>query len=103
MEHSMSRGTLRWGLMSTARINERMIPAIRNASRCELVAVASRRRDTAESFAAKWGIPQACVGYEALLAEPGIDVVYIPLPNSAHEEWTVRSAQAGKHVLCEKP
>ena len=99
----MSNRSLRWGLMSTAAINERMIPAIRNSGRSSVVAVASRSREKAESHAAKWGIPRAYAGYEALLKDPEVDVIYISLPNSSHKEWSVRSADAGKHVLCEKP
>jgi predicted dehydrogenase len=94
---------LRWGLLSTARINRRLIPAIRAANGAELLAVASRDRDRAEAYAAEWEIPRAHGSYEALLADPEIDVVYVSVPNSLHAEWTVRAAQAGKHVLCEKP
>ena len=95
--------TLRWGLLSTARINRRLIPAIRAASRSDLLAVASRERERAETYAAEWSIPRAHGSYEALLADPEIDIVYISLPNSLHAEWTVRAVKAGKHVLCEKP
>ncbi|MEJ2736002.1 MAG: Gfo/Idh/MocA family oxidoreductase [Anaerolineae bacterium] len=94
---------LRWGLLSTARINRRLIPAIRAAERAELRAVASRNQVRAQAYAAEWDIPRAHGSYEALLADPEIDVVYVPLPNSLHAEWAVRAAQAGKHVLCEKP
>ncbi len=94
---------LRWGLLSTARINHRLIPAIRAARRAELVAVASRDRARAEAYARQWGIPRAWGSYEALLTDPQVDVVYISLPNSLHAEWTIRAAQQGKHVLCEKP
>lgn len=94
---------LRWGLLSTARINRRLIPAIRAVERAELVAVASRSHDRAEAYAREWDIPCAHGSYEALLDDPGIDVVYISLPNNFHAEWTVRAARAGKHVLCEKP
>ena len=94
---------LRWGLLSTARINQMLIPAIRAAQRAELVAVASRSPARAEAYAAKCGIPRAHGSYQALLEDPGVDAVYISLPNSLHAEWTVRAAQAGKHVLCEKP
>jgi len=97
------RGTLRWGLLSTAPINRHLIPAIRAAGRAELLAVASRSADTAAAYAAEWGIPRAYGGYESLLADPDVDVVYISTPHSLHAEWTVRAAQAGKHVLCEKP
>jgi len=94
---------LRWGLLSTARINRRLIPAIRAAERAELLAVASREAAQAETYAAEWGIPRAYGSYQALLADPEVDVVYISLPNSLHAELTVRAVQAGKHVLCEKP
>jgi xylose dehydrogenase (NAD/NADP) len=97
----MSR--LRWGLLSTARINYRLIPAIRAGARSELTAVASRTLDRAQGYAAEWKIPRALGSYEALLADPGVDVIYISLPNSLHADWTVRSLEAGKHVLCEKP
>ena len=97
----MSR--LRWGLLSTARINRLIIPAIRGSSRSELTAVASRTPTRAEAYAAEWTIPRALGSYEALVGDPDIDVIYISLPNSLHVEWTVRCLEAGKHVLCEKP
>jgi len=99
----MARKTLRWGLLSTARINRRLIPAMRCARRTELVAVASRSQASADAYAADWKIPRALGSYRALLDDPDIDAVYISLPNSLHADWTVRAAQAGKHVLCEKP
>lgn len=95
--------SLRWGLLSTARINRRLIPAIRAARRGTLRAVASRDRTRAMEFAARWDIPRAYGRYQELLADPDIDVVYISLPNHLHEEWAIRAAEAGKHVLCEKP
>ncbi|MGD9101236.1 MAG: Gfo/Idh/MocA family oxidoreductase [Anaerolineae bacterium] len=94
---------LQWGLLSTARINRRLIPAIRAAKRAELLAVASRDQARADAYAAEWDIPRAHGSYQALLDDPDIDAVYISLPNSLHAEWTARAAQAGKHVLCEKP
>ncbi len=94
---------IRWGLLSTARINRSLIPPIRQSERSELVAVASRSLDKAQTYAQQWGIPTAYGSYEALLADPHIDAVYIPLPNTMHCEWTVKAAEAGKHVLCEKP
>jgi xylose dehydrogenase (NAD/NADP) len=97
----MSR--LRWGLLSTARINRVIIPAIRASARSEVTTVASRTPDRAHAYAAEWKIPRALGSYEALLADPEIDVIYISLPNSFHVEWTVRALDAGKHVLCEKP
>ena len=94
---------LRWGLLSTARINRLLVPAIRAGSRSELTTVASRTIDRARAYADEWRIPRALGSYDALLADPEIDVVYIPLPNSLHVEWTVKALDAGKHVLCEKP
>jgi D-xylose 1-dehydrogenase (NADP+, D-xylono-1,5-lactone-forming) len=94
---------LRWGLMSTARINRALIPAIRGGGRSELTTVASRTLDRARDYAREWKIPRALGSYDALLADPDIDVVYNPLPNHLHAEWTVRALEAGKHVLCEKP
>lgn len=94
---------LRWGILGTARINRRVIPAIRASARSELVAVASRDRARAERYAAEWTIPRAIESYDALLDDRSIDIVYVPLPNSEHVRWTVRALDAGKHVLCEKP
>ncbi|MCS7060569.1 MAG: Gfo/Idh/MocA family oxidoreductase [Anaerolineae bacterium] len=99
----MSDRKLRWGLLSTARINRALIPPLRMSSRNELLAVASRTQERAEAYAQEWHIPKAYGSYEALLADPEIDVVYVPLPNSMHEHWTIEAAKAGKHVLCEKP
>ncbi len=94
---------LRWGILGTARINRRLIPAIRAARRSTLAAVASRDRERAAAFARAWEIPQAVEGYQRLLDDPSIDAVYIPLPNSEHVPWTLAAIAAGKHVLCEKP
>lgn len=99
----MPAGPLRWGLLSTARINRALIPAIRGSRRNTLLAVASRSQTQAQQFARTWGIPRAVGEYQALLDDPDIDVVYNPLPNHLHAGWTVRALQAGKHVLCEKP
>jgi predicted dehydrogenase len=94
---------IRWGVLSTARINRLLIPAIRGGARSDLTAVASRTPDKAAAYAREWSIPRALGSYEALLDDPDIDVIYIPLPNSLHVEWTIRALDAGKHVLCEKP
>src|SRR5258705_14018210 len=99
----MSTSPLRWGLLSTARINRLIIPAIKASSRSEVTAVASRTLDRAVAYGAEWSIPRALGSYEALVGDPDIDVIYIGLPNSLHVEWTVRCLEAGKHVLCEKP
>jgi D-xylose 1-dehydrogenase (NADP+, D-xylono-1,5-lactone-forming) len=94
---------LNWGILGTARINRSFIPALKASSRNQLVAIASRTYQKAESYAKEWDIPYAFGSYGTLLAEPDIDVIYIPLPNSLHSEWTIKAALAGKHVLCEKP
>jgi predicted dehydrogenase len=94
---------VRWGILGTARINRRLIPAMRASARSELVAIGSRDRDRAEAYARSWGIPHAASGYQALLDDDSIDAVYIPLPNSEHVRWTLAAVEAGKHVLCEKP
>src|SRR5215204_1683481 len=94
---------IRWGILGTARINRRVIPAMRLARRSELVAVASRDRHRAEAHAREWSIPRAIEGYQALLDDASINAVYIPLPNTDHVPWTLAAIAAGKHVLCEKP
>jgi predicted dehydrogenase len=100
----MSSATaLRWGILSTAAIGRKVIPAIQAAERCEVVAIASRDIDRGRRIALERGIPTVHGSYEALLADPGVDAVYIPLPNHLHAEWTIAAANAGKHVLCEKP
>ena len=95
--------TLRWGILGTARINRRVIPALRLARRSSLVAVASRDRARAEAYAQDWSVPRAVAGYQTLLDDPQIDAVYIPLPNTDHVPWTLAAIASGKHVLCEKP
>jgi D-xylose 1-dehydrogenase (NADP+, D-xylono-1,5-lactone-forming) len=94
---------LRWGILGTARINRRLIPAMRLARRSELVAVASRDPGRAAAYATEWSIPRAVAGYQTLLEDTGIDAIYIPLPNTLHAPWTLAAIAAGKHVLCEKP
>lgn len=94
---------VRWGLLSTANINRRLIPAIRASRRGELVAVASRSLPTAEKYASKWNIQKAFGSYQEMLESGKIDVVYVSLPNHLHAEWSIRAMQAGVHVLCEKP
>jgi len=96
--------TVRWGVLSTARIGiEKVIPGFRRAERAEVVAIASRDAGSASRAAAGLAIPRAHGSYEALLADPDVDAVYIPLPNHLHAEWSIRALEAGKHVLCEKP
>jgi xylose dehydrogenase (NAD/NADP) len=94
---------LNWGLLSTARINRSIFPPLRSSKRNHLLAVASRSKESADSYAAEWKIPRAYGSYEELLADPEIDVLYNSLPNHLHALWTVKAVEAGKHVLCEKP
>ena len=95
---------IRWGILSTANIGRAaVIPAIQSSKNGEVAAVASRDAQKGLEFAARLGIPKSYGSYEALLDDPDIDVLYIPLPNSLHYDWTIKSAQAGKHILCEKP
>lgn len=94
---------LQWGLLCTARINRYLIPELRASDRSALTAVASRSKERADQYAAEWSIPKSYGSYEDLLADPDIDVIYNPLPNHLHAEWTVKAVEAGKHVLCEKP
>jgi D-xylose 1-dehydrogenase (NADP+, D-xylono-1,5-lactone-forming) len=94
---------LNWGLLSTARINRALIPPLNASGRTRLLAVASRDQASADAYAREWNIPRAHGSYEALLADPEIDVIYNPLPNNLHAEWSIQAMRAGKHVLCEKP
>jgi xylose dehydrogenase (NAD/NADP) len=96
-------GKIRWGILSTARINRLVIPALKASAQNELVAVASRNLEHARKYSQEWKIPVAYGSYTDLLNDPHIDVIYISLPNHLHAEWTIKAAQAGKHVLCEKP
>ena len=92
-----------WGILSTARINDALLNPLRVSRRNQLVAVSSRTQDKAEAYARKIKVSRAYGSYQALLADPEIDVIYNPLPNYLHAEWTIKAVQAGKHVLCEKP
>jgi predicted dehydrogenase len=94
---------LRWGILGVAHNNKRVLPAFARSTCAELRAVASRSPERARSAAASTGIPVAYGSYERLLDDPAIDAVYIPLPNALHVEWTMKAAERGKHVLCEKP
>ncbi len=94
---------IRWGLLGTAQVNRRLIPAMRSARRSTVAAVASRDTDRVRAYAAEWQIPIAHDSYEALLRDAAVDAVYLALPNTLHVEWTLRALDAGKHVLCEKP
>ena len=94
---------VKWGIISTADINRLVIPGAHASDRVDLVAVASREQRRAEEYARTWGIERAYGSYEALLEDSDVEAVYISLPNALHCEWSIRSVEAGKHVLCEKP
>jgi predicted dehydrogenase len=94
---------IRWGLLSTARINRLVLEGAAETGEVDVVAVASRDAQRAESYAREHGIPRAYGSYQALLEDLDVEAVYISLPNALHVEWTLRALEAGKHVLCEKP
>src|SRR5271156_2306352 len=95
---------LRFGILSTAKIGvDKVIPAMQLGHHCTVAAIASRDLAKAKAAVEKLGVPKAYGSYEQLLADPEIDAVYNPLPNHLHVSWSIRAAQAGKHVLCEKP
>ena len=96
-------GAVRWGFLSTANINDKLLPGAQASPDLDVVAVASRDAGRAEAYARKRGIERAYGSYEELLADPEVEAVYISLPNSMHVDWSVRALEAGKHVLCEKP
>ena len=99
----MTYEPVKWGILSTAHINRLVIPPAKASPKVDLVAVASRTQERADEYAREWGIPRAYGSYESLLEDPEIEAVYISLPNTMHCEWSIRAAEAGKHVLCEKP
>jgi predicted dehydrogenase len=103
LEDDVSTEPIRWGLMGTSRINEKLLRGARLTDAAEVVAVGSRSAATGKAYAAANRIPRVHASYEALLGDPDIDAIYIPLPNSLHHTWTMRAIAAGKHVLCEKP
>jgi len=94
---------VKWGFLSTADINRKLIPGAHASEKVGLLAVASRDKNRAEAYADEWEIPRAYGSYEDLLADPEIEAVYISLPNTMHVEWSIEALEAGKHVLCEKP
>jgi len=96
-------GVIRLGIVSTADINRKVIPGAHASDEIELVAVASRAQARADEYAREWDIPRAYGSYAAMLEDPEIDAVYISLPNTLHREWSIKSVEAGKHVICEKP
>jgi len=94
---------VKWGILSTADINRKVIPGAQASKKVDLVAVASREQARAEAYAREWEIPRAYGSYEELLADTEVEAVYISLPNTLHAEWSIKALEAGKHVLCEKP
>jgi xylose dehydrogenase (NAD/NADP) len=94
---------VKWGIVSTADINRKVIPGAQASDKVELIAVASRDGGRAERYAEEWGIERAYGSYDALFEDPDVEAVYISLPNTMHCEWSIRAVEAGKHVLCEKP
>lgn len=103
MADTVDTGPLRIGILSTANIARHFAAGVEGSGKVGVVAVASRDLATARDFAERNRIPRALGSYDALLADPAIEAVYNPLPNSMHAEWTIRALDAGKHVLCEKP
>src|SRR5688572_27393598 len=96
-------GRIGWGIGGTGNIGRQFCTGVGGAKRGWLAAVGSRRMESAEQFAAQFGVGKAYPDYEGVLRDPRVDAVYISLPNSMHCEWTIRALEAGKHVLCEKP
>lgn len=95
---------IRWGVLGTAKIAlEKVIPAMQNGQYCDVVAIASRNKEKAQTAAKQLGIPKPYGSYTKLISDPAIDAVYIPLPNHLHVPWAIKSLEANKHVLCEKP
>ena len=100
---TVPKKSVRWGILSTAKIATKVCRAIKLASNAELVAIASRTRERAENWASEHDVKHAYGSYEELLADDSIDAIYLPTPPTLHAEWTTRAAECGKHVLCEKP
>ncbi|HRI82605.1 MAG TPA: Gfo/Idh/MocA family oxidoreductase, partial [Opitutaceae bacterium] len=94
---------LGWGILATGRIAGIFAQGVARSQHSRLVAVGSRTAANAERFAKEFGVPRAHGSYEALLADPEVQAVYIAVPHPQHVEWAVKAAEAGKHILCEKP
>jgi xylose dehydrogenase (NAD/NADP) len=99
----MKEKKLKWGILGAAKIARSLAPAIRESQFAVPYAVASRTAEKAQAFAREYGFQKSYASYEALLQDPEVEAIYIPLPNGLHFEWTLKALKAGKHVLCEKP
>jgi xylose dehydrogenase (NAD/NADP) len=99
----MSPEPVQLGFLSTANINQLLLSGARASDRVRVLAVASRDNARARAYAREHDIERSYGSYEELLADPDVEAVYVPLPNSMHVEWSIRALEAGKHVLCEKP
>src|SRR5947209_6691069 len=100
----MDNTKMRWGVLGAAGIAlKKVIPAMQRSELCEIAAIASRTKEKAQRAANQAGIATGYGSYEELLADPSIEAIYNPLPNHLHVRWSIRAAEAGKHVLCEKP
>jgi xylose dehydrogenase (NAD/NADP) len=95
--------SLRIGILGTAKIARQFVQGVRCSNKVTVIVVASRERSRAQRFAEELGLSRFSASYEDLLADPEVDAIYNPLPNSLHTEWSIRAARAGKHILCEKP
>lgn len=101
---TIQKNKVRWGVLGYARIaRESLIPAIQRSSNSEFHAIASREESKLAECRARFNVPKTYRSYDELLRDPEVDAVYVPLPNSLHREWTIKAAEKGKHVLCEKP
>src|SRR5690349_19649282 len=94
---------LRWGILSTGRISHTFAKGLADSQTGQLVAVASRTQEAADAFADEYNVPHRHDSYDALLANPEVQAVYISPPHPLHAQWAIRAADAGKHILCEKP
>lgn len=99
----MKNKTVRWGILSTGHIARVFAEALATSDTGEVVAVGSRSQAGADAFAARFGVPRAYADYDGVLSDPDVDAVYIATPHPHHEVWAIRAAEAGKHILCEKP
>lgn len=99
----MDNGLLNWGILGTGGIARKLADAINASAQCGLLAVGSRSQQSADTFGEQYSVPRRYGSYRAVLDDPDVQAVYISLPNHLHAEWAIKSAQAGKQILCEKP